>query len=250
MSSLPIFLIGGAGPRAPMEFALLIAALSPTRPVIPMDMVVFHGGPPAIDFSLATETSVLLDKMDQMGANSGHLIGYSGGAAVALAFACAYPERVASLTLEELAWIGSDQATTLETNFWSDLAAAMALPPYEALLGFRDLMVQSEVRDSLAPVAEDAPWIASMVNGVRASMAAFARAEVDWETLQHTDFPIYLAVGSLSNPVFELRSRRLAQRLPRAKVEIFNGLHHIAPPHRHAAEVLADTLERMWTRAE
>jgi pimeloyl-ACP methyl ester carboxylesterase len=250
MSALPVFLIGGAGPPAPLEFASLIAALDSTRPVVPVDMVAFHGGQPAPDFSMATETTALLRSMDEVGADRGHLVGYSGGAAVVLAVACAHPERVASLTLEEVAWIGSDGATAVETSFWSDLVAAVALPSYEALLGFRDLMVRPEARGSLPSVAKGAPWIDSMVDGVRASMGAFAGAEVDWATLQGAVFPIYSAVGSLSNPVFELRSRRLAERVPRATVEVFQGIHHVAPPHRRAAEEWAGTLEAMWTRAE
>ena len=250
MSSLSVVLVGGAGPPAPLEFASLIAALDPTRPVVPVDMVAFHGWQPVPDFSMATETTALLRSMDEAGTARGHMVGYSGGAAVVLAVACAYPECVASLTLEEVAWIGSDGATALETSFWSDLAVAMALPSYEALLRFRDLMVRPEARGSLPPVTKDAPWIDSMVDGVRASMGAFAGAEVDWATLQGADFPIYAAVGSLSNPVFELRSRRLAERVPRATVEVFQGMHHVAPPHRRAPEEWAGTLEAMWTRAE
>ncbi|MDA0799043.1 MAG: hypothetical protein O2826_06295 [Chloroflexi bacterium] len=250
MSKLPVFLIGGAGPVAPREFAALIAALGPVRQVVPLDMLVFHGGPPEPGFSLDTETNALLRSMDEIGADGAHIVGYSGGAAVALAFACDHPGRVASLTLEEPAWIGSDGATVLEERFWGDLTAAMELQPYEALLGFRDLMVQPQVSASLPAVAADAPWIRSLVEGVRVSIGAFAGAEVDWATLQRSPFPIYAVVGSLSNPVFELRSRRLAERLPRATVEVFEGLHHVVPPHRAAAEELAARLQAMWAQAE
>lgn len=250
MSSFPIVLIGGAGPPSAREFASLIAALGPARRIVPLDMVVFHGGQPPSNFSMAIETSALLRSMDEISAGRAHLVGYSGGAAVALAFACDHPGRVASVTLEEVAWIGSDGATALEERFWRDLTAAMALEPYQALLGFRDLMVQPQVRASLPAVAEDAPWIRSLVDGVRASIGAFAGAEVDWATLQQSTFPIYALVGSLSNPVFELRSRRLAERLPRTTVEVFEGLHHVIPPHRAAAEELAARLQAMWAQAE
>jgi pimeloyl-ACP methyl ester carboxylesterase len=250
MSKLPVFLIGGAGPIARREFATLIEALDPARQIVPLDMVVFHGGPPPPDFSLEIETSALLSAMDATDAGRGHLLGYSGGAAVALAFACAHPERAASLTLEELAWVGSDGATALEERFWRELTAAMALEPYEALLAFRDLMVMSEVSASLPTVPPDAPWIANLVNGVRASIDAFARAEVDWGVLQGALFPIYAVVGSLSNPVFELRSRRLAERVARTRVDVFERMHHVVPPHRAAPDDLAERLQGIWTEAE
>jgi pimeloyl-ACP methyl ester carboxylesterase len=250
MTSLPVFLIGGAGPPAPREFATLIDALGDARPIVPWDMVVFHGGPPAADYSLAIEVRALLAGLDEVGAPRAHLVGFSGGAAVALAIASDHPQRVASLALEEPAWIGTQGATPLELRFWDDLTAAMALEPYQALLGFRDLMVQPQVRPSLPPVPLEAPWIDSLVNGVRASIGAFAGAEVDWQALQQALFPIYAAVGSLTNPVFELRSRRIAERVPRTTVEVFGGLHHIAPPHRGAAESWAVTLEAMWSAVE
>ena len=250
MSNLPVFLIGGAGPVAPREFAALIARLDPARQAVPLDMVAFHGDPLAPGFSMVTETTSLLRAVDATESCRGHLFGYSGGAAVALAFACAHPERVASLTLEEVAWIGSDGATELEVSFWLELTAAMALEPYEALQGFRELMVLPQMSATLPTVPPDSPWITSLVNGVRASIGAFGRAEIDWTVLEAALFPVYALVGSLSNPVFELRSRRLAGRIARTRVDVFEGLHHVLPPHRAAPEDLAARLQAIWIEAE
>jgi hypothetical protein len=102
----------------------------------------------------------------------------------------------------------------------------------------------------LPKVPPDAPWIANLVNGVRASIGAFARAEVDWAALQGAVFPVYSVVGSLSNPVFELRSRRLSERVARARVDVFEGMHHVLPPHRAAPEDLAARLQGIWADAE
>jgi pimeloyl-ACP methyl ester carboxylesterase len=250
LPSFPVFLIGGAGPPAPLEFALLIEALGPGREIVPADMVVFHGGVPAPDFSMVTETDALLVSFDAVGAGQGHLVGYSGGAAVALAFACAHPERVASLTLEEPAWVGTEGATDIERRFWDELGAAMGLELNEALLAFRDLMVQPAVRPTLPSIPKDAPWIEAMVRGVRASIGAFAGAEVDWPTLARERFPIWTVVGSLSNPAFQVRSERLIEHLPRASLKVFEGSHHVIPPHRMAAPELAAGLEAMWARVE
>ena len=250
MSLLPIFLIGGAGPIASREFATLIAAMPRSRPTVPLDMVVFHGGEPPVDFSMTTETDAVLKAMDEVGAERGHFLGYSGGAAVALAFACAYPERVATLTLEEPAWVGSEGATDADERFWYDLGAAMDLEHAAALRAFRDLMVKPEVRPTLGDIPSDAPWIGDMVRGVRASIEAFTGAEVDWATLNDATFAIYTVVGSLSNPMFEIRSRRIAQRVPRTQVEVFEGAHHVIPPHRSHADQWAPKLEAMWERAD
>jgi pimeloyl-ACP methyl ester carboxylesterase len=253
----PAFLIGGAGPLATREFAKLIEALGDQqqyrrqdeRLVVPVDLIAFHGGALPADFSLANEVDTLLAAVDGAGARRAHLFGYSGGGAVALAFGARHADRVASLALEETAWVGNDNVPDLEREAWASLADALKLPAYEALLAFQQLMVAPGA-PALPELPPDAPWLKPMVAGIVALSGSFRAATMDLAALRATGIPIYCAVGSLSHPVFELRSRRLQAAIPAATVEVYEGLHHLAPPHRYDAERLAARLGELWAGAD
>jgi pimeloyl-ACP methyl ester carboxylesterase len=249
----PALLIGGAGPPATREFAKLIEPFGEQREdqrlVVPVDLLAFHGGPLPADFSLANEIDALLAAIDGAGARRAHLVGYSGGGAVALAFAGRHADRVASLALEETAWVGNDDVPDVERETWARLAEAMKLPAYEALLVFQQLMVAPGA-PPLPELPPDAPWLDGMVAGIAALSGSFRSAAIDLAALGATGIPIYCAVGSLSHPVFELRSRRLQAAIPAATVEIYEGLHHLAPPHRYDVDRFAARLRELWASAD
>ena len=245
----PVLLIGGAGPPAPREFAALIQALADGRTLVPVDLIAFQGVPFPAGYSLAIEADALLAAVRATGAERAHFVGYSGGAAAALAFADRYPAHVASLALEETAWVGNDDAPEIEREFWAALAEAMSRPPAEALVAFRGLLVTPDI---LPPpdVPADAPWVADMVKGISTLSQAFVEGSVDWPALRAAGVLVYCAVGALSHPVFELRSRRVQERMPGTVVEVYEGLHHIMPPHRNEPERFASRLRELWARAE
>ena len=56
-----------------------------------------------------------------------HLVGFSGGATLALAFVAEHPERVASLCLVEPAW-SFLPLTEIEAEYYERIAAAMRVP--------------------------------------------------------------------------------------------------------------------------
>ena len=57
--------------------------------------------PLAVEYGLHREVEAITRPSDAAGFHRFHLVGYSTGGGVALAFALAYPERVSSLTLSE-----------------------------------------------------------------------------------------------------------------------------------------------------
>jgi pimeloyl-ACP methyl ester carboxylesterase len=61
--------------------------------------------PPA-GWGLETEVEAIRRFVDEAGFEQFNLVGYSGGGAIAIAFWATYPERLASLALNEPAWTG------------------------------------------------------------------------------------------------------------------------------------------------
>lgn len=249
MASIPVMLIGGAGPPANIDFSPLLQELQAERPLVPITPVAFQGGPFS-GITLTEEVNHALRHLDEGGYAVAHVVGYSGGAAVGLALADMHAGRVASLMLEEPAWVGNQGIPQAEREEIERLASALSHPPFEAVSLFRELMIEPDVLDELKPLPPDAAWLPDVVRGVLAFIAAFRGHDLDWGHLRNTRIPMRFAVGSRSNPVFEARSRRAAARVPGTSVDVYQGLHHLNPPHRGAAERFAESLRRLWQRAE
>ena len=250
MPRYPVILIGGAGPPAEVEFALLIDEMGDERDLLPITPIAFQGGVIPAGFSLVDEIQAVANVMDRAAGRRVHLVGYSGGAAIALAVADAAPHRVASVTLEETPWVGNDGVTEIERSEADRLVLALQRPPAEAVSIFRELMVQEDVLPELKPLPPDAPWLRTIINGVLATIAGFRAHNVDWAKLRDSGVRFYGTVGGRSNPVFEARTRRAATRVPGMRVDVFAGLHHINPPHRGAPRLFADALRALWADAE
>jgi pimeloyl-ACP methyl ester carboxylesterase len=250
MTSTPVILIGGAGPPADVDFASLANVIRGERAVLPHTPVAFRGEGLPTDFSLATEVSALLQTMDTADYREAHVVGYSGGAAVGLALADAHPDRVASLMLEEPAWVGNEAIPAAEREEIQRLGEALKRPPFQAVSRFRELMIEPEVLDELKPLPPDAAWLPAVVEGVVAFIAAFRSHEIDWKRLRDSRIPMRYAVGGKSNPVFEQRCRRGAERVPGTQVDVYPGLHHLNPPHRGGLERFVMTLRDLWQDAE
>jgi pimeloyl-ACP methyl ester carboxylesterase len=70
----------------------------------------------------------ILRLLDYQGLDAAHFVGYSGGAAILLAFTAAYPQRVRSLAVFEPATIPAQAWMQSEQNEWDEYARIMQLP--------------------------------------------------------------------------------------------------------------------------
>jgi hypothetical protein len=87
--------------------------------------------------------------------------------------------------------------------------------------------------------------------GIRAIQGAFKRSDIDGEALRHFDRPVYFALGALSNPdQYGEIAKRLSGVFPDFELEVFDERHHFDPPHRIEPERLANSLKKLWDRAE
>jgi len=93
--SIPLVCVNGVVPPE-LTFAGLARDVT-ERPVLLHDLVGYREVLPP-GYGVDAELHALADAVD----GRAHLLGYSAGASVTLAFAAAYPDRVASLTLVAL----------------------------------------------------------------------------------------------------------------------------------------------------
>jgi hypothetical protein len=101
------------------------------------------------------------------------------------------------------------------------------------------------------PPGDPPPWMAKRPAGIRAIQGAFKRSDIDGEALRHFDRPVYFALGALSNPdQYGEIAKRLSGVFPDFELEVFDDRHHFDPPHRIEPERLANSLKKLWDRAE
>src|SRR5579871_850814 len=99
-----IALPGGVMPAA-QRYASLVEALGADVEFHLKDLEVYSGPEPPAGYSIQMEVDALARFADSEGLERFHLLGYSGGGFVSLAFAGAHPERLLSLGLFEPASI-------------------------------------------------------------------------------------------------------------------------------------------------
>ncbi len=102
----PVVLVpGGVTPAALSYGPLLNVIGSQIQPIL-KDLEIYTTDAPPPDYDLKMEVEGIRRAADKAGLNRFHLVGYSGGGAIALAFTAQHPELLESLALIEPAWIG------------------------------------------------------------------------------------------------------------------------------------------------
>lgn len=252
MGAWRVILLPGIVMPAAEAFGNLLAELGADVDAVAKDLEVYAADTPPADYSLDVEVAGVVDCARARGWDRFHLVGYSGGASVALAFAASHPESLSSLALLEPAWAGNwDDASQAHQALWPEYRRLTALPPEESMPAF----VRMQLRDGVEPPAPAAgpqpPWMAQRPAGIRALVDAFQSYHLDRSALRRFDRPVYFALGALSNPdQFREEAERLARVFDDFWLEVFPHRHHFDPPHRVEAPVLAASLRALWQRSE
>ena len=245
-----VVLLPGSVLPAQAAYEALLDALGGRVDAAPKDLEVYAGDEPPPDYSLQTEVLGVLREADARGFDRFHLVGYSGGGACALAFAAGHGDRLLSVALLEPAWAGNRRSPA-EERLHKQFGALEELPPEEQMAQFMRLQLAPDVELPPRPDGPPPPWMAKRPAGIRAFLHAFDEAELDLTALRRFTRPVYFALGGRSNPdYFAQMARRLADIFPDFTVETFPQRHHFDPPHRVEPDRLADSLVRMWQRAE
>jgi len=163
-ASLPVvFVPGGVTPVEPSYRPLLDVLGEEIAPLL-KDLEVYAGDAPPADYSMAVEVAGLARAADAAGLDTFHLVGYSGGAAVCLAFAARHPGRLRSLAMFEPANVPGPRVPEDHPEF---AAGEDALAPEQMIGEFTRRQLRPGVEPPVPPPGR-AP------NGWRSGRPAFA----------------------------------------------------------------------------
>lgn len=248
-----IVLLPGVVMPAALAYGPLLEVLGGEVDPLAKDLELYVGDAPPPGYAVEVETDGVLRVAEEAGLERFHLVGYSGGGAVSLAFAARHPERLYSLALIEPAWDGNWELTPPEEALWRrfDELANVEPADRDPMAEFMRMQLWPGVQPPSPPSGPEPPWMAKRPTGIRALLAAFRDGGIDPERLRAFNPPVYFALGSLSNPDYWAH---MAQRLDRTfgdfTLEVYEGRHHFDPPHRAEPQRFAASLRSLWARAE
>jgi len=242
-----IALPGGVNPAA-MRYATLEAALGGEVDFHLKDLEVYASDRPPADYSIDLEVEAVVRFADSLGLERFHLLGYSAGGFVCLAFAGRYPERLLSLALFEPASIPGEM-TADEAGLHDRLGKVLAgLQGADYMRAFMETQVRPGVKLP-PPAGPPPPWMANRPAGLSAMMAAFAAHPFDRSRLRDCSFPALLAYGDLTGEHEAVKVSVLARLLPDVHIRRLPGIHHfVTPEHLYTAEHV-EALRQLWARA-
>jgi pimeloyl-ACP methyl ester carboxylesterase len=233
---------------AAVRYASLAGALAGQADLHVKDLEVYAGpGTPPPGYSIEREVEALARFADGLGLDRFHLLGYSGGGFVSLAFAGTHPDRLLSLALFEPAGVPGPRGPE-ETGYTGRLRAALTgLDGPEFLAAFTRLQVRDGV-EVPPPAGPPPPWMHTRPAGLAAMMAAFERYRFDRDLLRGCRFPVFLGYGDQTGGYEEAKAAVLARLLPDVHLRRFTGVHHFVPPEQIYTDEHVGELRRLWAR--
>jgi pimeloyl-ACP methyl ester carboxylesterase len=246
-----VLLLPGIVLPAELAYADLIATLGDEVDARAKDLEVYAHARPPDDYDLQTETAGALRAAERAGFEQFHLVGYSGGGAVAAALTASHPERVSSLTLMEPAWFGNRDRSSGEEAVAAQFEQLRELPAPEMMRRFMRLQLAPGVTPPAPPPGPPPPWMARRPAGIQALVDAFEREELDLAALRSYRRPVLYVLGGDSNPdLFGAMAERAREVFDDFALEVFEGRHHFDPPHRAEPQRLGARLLELWDHAE
>src|SRR3990172_8561855 len=235
-----VFVPGGVNPAQVTYGELLRALGDRVRPVV-KDHELYAGDAPPPGWTLGTEVEAIRKAADAAGLETFHLVGYSGGGAISLEFVLAHGDRLRSLTLIEPAWIGNSGWSPEEVRYWAEEERSSALAGPDFMMNFVRLALKPGVTFS-PPPGPTPEWMKKRPKGLRAFMAAFKAGNLDVGRLREFRRPVYLPYGDQSAVVEVIKQERLAGIFPDARIDCYEGTHHLSPPQRLQPDRFAKAL--------
>jgi pimeloyl-ACP methyl ester carboxylesterase len=242
-----IFVPGGVMPAAISYAALLDVIKDKVQPVL-KDLEVYATDKPPANYNLELEVEGIRAAADAAGFAAFHLVGYSGGGAMSLAFTAKYPERLKSLALIEPAWIGNDDWTQEDVEDWAALDRVMMLPSDERMEAFARWHMRPGIEPPRPQIPPGPPpaWMAQRPAGLDAISGAFKIYPLDRGDFRHFQKPVYYALGSLSRAFFERNGQTLMRYFPDFRLDVYEGRSHFDPPQRAEPQRFAQALSELW----
>lgn len=249
---LPVMFLPGSMLPVAMTYAPVLEVLNHQIQPVLKDLELYADDSPPPDYSLDLELEAIQTTADARRWPTFHLVGYSAGGAIALAFVARYPERVRSLALVEPAWIGNQPWSEADAADWAELKQVNDLPEAQRLDAF--------LRWQLAPGLEPPPlsvaskgssgWIEKRPAGILAFLRALDRASLERVKFRDYHQPVLYCVGTGSRGYFRRNADALNEYFPNFRMEVYAGANHLNPPQRYDPERFARELTELWIRGD
>lgn len=238
-----ICLPGSVAPAA-NRYAPLKKAVKDGADLHLKDLELYRRDEPPTDYSIEMELAAVDDLAASLQLDRFHLVGYSGGGMMSLAYAGTRPDRLLSLALFEPARVPGE-LTSAERHFFDSLNSRLG-----GLTGadFMSAFIHEQVKPGaqLPPPAPPNPEMRKRPAGIAALLRVFDSYSFDRDLLRRCGFPVFYAYGSLSHDEQALKAGVLSQLFPDIHVRRFDGVHHFVPPEEIYTPEHTQALVALW----
>jgi len=250
MKKPQVICVPGSVAPAAQRYRPLLEAVGDDAGLHLKDLEVYRDATPSADYSIEEE----LDAIDRFAQSKGlerfHLVGYSGGGFISLAYSGTRPNRILSLGMFEPARIPG-RLTADEQAFFSELERKL-----DGLRG--DQFMATFVREQVKPGAVLAPPPPGPVSpemqkrpaGIAALIVAFDAYRFDRELLRSAPFPVFYGYGDLSHEEQDVKAGVLARLFADFRVQRYAGVHHFVPPEQIYTPAHVKALKNLWSAGE
>jgi pimeloyl-ACP methyl ester carboxylesterase len=243
-----VCLPGGVAPAA-QRYAPLVAGVGDSADIHLKDLEVYSDAVPPADYSVEMELAGVDRFADSRGLSRFHLVGYSGGGFISLAYAGTRPRRVLSVGLFEPAGLPGDM-TAAELTVWLGLKEKL-----RGLKGgeFMSAFVREQLKPGVQPPqppGKPAPGMESRPAGIAAMIQAFDAFQFDRERLRKSAAPMFLGYGDLTHDVEATRAGILAGLIADIRIQRFGGIHHFVAPELIYTAAHVAALQELWLRRD
>jgi pimeloyl-ACP methyl ester carboxylesterase len=245
-----VICVPGSVAPAAQRYRPLVEAAGDGADLHLKDLEVYREAAPAANYSIEEEVEAIDRFADAQGLKRFHLVGYSGGGFISLAYSGTRPDRVLSLGMFEPARIPG-QLTAEEDAFFAGLQRKL-----EGLHGdqFMGTFIREQVKPgavlSPPPPGPVSPEMQKRPAGIAALIKAFDAYSFDRELLRAASFPVFYGYGDMSHEEQELKGGILARLFADIHVHRFAGVHHFVPPEQIYTPQHVSALHALWQSGE
>lgn len=244
-----VICVPGSVAPAAQRYGALIENIGGAADLYLKDLEVYREAAPPANYSIPEELEAIDRLADSKRLDRFHLVGYSGGGFISLAYAGTRPQRLVSLALFEPAQIPGE-LTDQEREFFTVLERKL-----DGLHGdaFMSAFVREQVKPGAVlpspPSGPVSPEMQKRPAGIAAMIKAFRAYPFDRDLLKAAPFPVFYGYGDLSHQEQVLKAGILAQLFADIRIRRYHGVHHFVPPEMIYTPEHAALLLDYWRRA-
>ena len=249
MKKPQVVCLPGSVAPAPQRYGPLLQAVGDSAELHLKELEVYREAAPPSNYTIDEELEAIDRFADSKGLARFHLVGYSGGGFISLAYAATREQRINSLGLFEPARIPG-QLTNEESAFFSYLQSKLhGLEGPEFMQAFVREQVKPGVQVQPPPTAAS-PEMQKRPAGIAALIRQFEAYSFDRDLFGACRFPVFYAYGDLSHDEQALKAGILARLFADVHVRRFSGVHHFVPPEQIYTPAHVGALLQLWSAAE